>query len=158
MLSRAIGKRIHTNLRLKKAAELLHTKDKNISEIAYTVGFNSLLFTASFTEYFGIILQNILKNTLIICGEISFIKICNGDRRRNSSNQNRILNYLFQWTTQLIDKPHRSPHHIGSLILFHCSDKQKKCLSNVFRFKSYTYLACSDDNNLKELFKKYGLK
>ena len=42
-------------IRLKKAAELLHTKDKNISEIAYTVGFNSLsYFTASFTEYFGI--------------------------------------------------------------------------------------------------------
>lgn len=41
-------------IRLKKAAELLHTKDKNISEIAYTVGFNSLsYFTASFTEYFG---------------------------------------------------------------------------------------------------------
>jgi DNA-binding response OmpR family regulator len=41
-------------LRLKKAAELLLANDKNITEIAYTVGFNSLsYFTASFTEYFG---------------------------------------------------------------------------------------------------------
>jgi signal transduction histidine kinase/ligand-binding sensor domain-containing protein/DNA-binding response OmpR family regulator len=41
-------------IRLKKAAELLLTKDKNITEIAYTVGFNSLsYFTTSFTEYFG---------------------------------------------------------------------------------------------------------
>jgi signal transduction histidine kinase/ligand-binding sensor domain-containing protein/DNA-binding response OmpR family regulator len=41
-------------IRLKKAAELLLTKEKNISEIAYTVGFNSLsYFTSSFTEYFG---------------------------------------------------------------------------------------------------------
>ena len=41
-------------IRLKKAAELLLLKDKNITEIAYTVGFNSLsYFTMSFTEYFG---------------------------------------------------------------------------------------------------------
>ncbi|MBN2426651.1 MAG: response regulator [Calditrichaceae bacterium] len=42
-------------IRLKKAVELLLINDKNISEIAYTVGFNSLsYFTTSFTEYFGI--------------------------------------------------------------------------------------------------------
>ena len=42
-------------IRLKKAAELLLMKDKNITEIAYTVGFNSLsYFTASFTEYYGL--------------------------------------------------------------------------------------------------------
>ena len=42
-------------IRLKKAAELLLAKDKNITEIAYTVGFNSLsYFTMSFTEYFGV--------------------------------------------------------------------------------------------------------
>ncbi len=42
-------------IRLKKAAELLLTKDKNITEIAYTVGFNSLsYFSLSFTEYFGV--------------------------------------------------------------------------------------------------------
>ena len=41
-------------IRLKKAAELLLTSDSNISEIAYTIGFNSLsYFTTSFTEYFG---------------------------------------------------------------------------------------------------------
>ena len=41
-------------IRLKKAAELLLAKDKNITEIAYTVGFNSLpYFTTSFTKYFG---------------------------------------------------------------------------------------------------------
>jgi signal transduction histidine kinase/ligand-binding sensor domain-containing protein/DNA-binding response OmpR family regulator len=41
-------------IRLKKAAELLLLRDKNISEIAFTVGFNSLsYFTKSFTEYFG---------------------------------------------------------------------------------------------------------
>jgi signal transduction histidine kinase/ligand-binding sensor domain-containing protein/DNA-binding response OmpR family regulator len=41
-------------IRLKKAAELLLTQEKNITEIAYTVGFNSLsYFTMSFTEYFG---------------------------------------------------------------------------------------------------------
>jgi DNA-binding response OmpR family regulator len=41
-------------IRLKKAAELLLTKEKNITEIAYIVGFNSLsYFTLSFTEYFG---------------------------------------------------------------------------------------------------------
>ena len=40
-------------IRLKKAAELLITKDKNITEIAYTVGFNFLsYFIMSFTEYF----------------------------------------------------------------------------------------------------------
>ncbi len=42
-------------IRLKKAVELLLNNDKNISEIAYTVGFSSLsYFTTSFTEYFGI--------------------------------------------------------------------------------------------------------
>jgi signal transduction histidine kinase/ligand-binding sensor domain-containing protein/DNA-binding response OmpR family regulator len=42
-------------IRLKKAVELLLNKEKNISEIAYIVGFNSLsYFTTSFTEYFGI--------------------------------------------------------------------------------------------------------
>ena len=42
-------------IRLKKAVELLLVKDKNISEIAFAVGFNSLsYFTTSFTEYFGI--------------------------------------------------------------------------------------------------------
>ncbi len=42
-------------IRLKKAAELLHARDKNISEIAYTVGFNSpSYFTTSFTDYFGV--------------------------------------------------------------------------------------------------------
>ena len=42
-------------IRLKKAVELLLIKDKNISEIAFAVGFNSLsYFTTSFTEYFGI--------------------------------------------------------------------------------------------------------
>ena len=42
-------------IRLKKAAELLLTSDSNISEIAYSVGFNSLsYFTSSFTEYFGV--------------------------------------------------------------------------------------------------------
>ncbi len=52
-------------IRLKKAAELLHTKDKNISEIAYTVGFNSLsYFTASFTEYFGMNPTNFIKKHL----------------------------------------------------------------------------------------------
>jgi len=41
-------------IRLKKAAELLLSSDSNKSEIAYTVGFNSLsYFTTSFTEYFG---------------------------------------------------------------------------------------------------------
>jgi len=41
-------------IRLKKGAELLVTADKNISEVAYAVGFNSLsYFTTSFTEYFG---------------------------------------------------------------------------------------------------------
>lgn len=41
-------------IRLKKASELLVTEDKNISEVAYAVGFNSLsYFTTSFTEYFG---------------------------------------------------------------------------------------------------------
>jgi signal transduction histidine kinase/DNA-binding response OmpR family regulator/ligand-binding sensor domain-containing protein len=41
-------------IRLKKAAELLLLREKNISEIAFTVGFNSLsYFTTSFTEYFG---------------------------------------------------------------------------------------------------------
>lgn len=40
-------------IRLKKAAELLVTEEKNISEIAYAVGFNSLsYFTTSFTDYF----------------------------------------------------------------------------------------------------------
>jgi signal transduction histidine kinase/ligand-binding sensor domain-containing protein/DNA-binding response OmpR family regulator len=40
-------------IRLKKAAEMLQTSESNISEIAYTVGFNSLsYFTTSFTEYF----------------------------------------------------------------------------------------------------------
>lgn len=42
-------------IRLKKAAELLLLREKNISEIAFTVGFNSLsYFTTSFTEYFGL--------------------------------------------------------------------------------------------------------
>lgn len=42
-------------IRLKKAVELLHSNEKNISEIAYTVGFSSLsYFTTSFTDYFGI--------------------------------------------------------------------------------------------------------
>src|SRR5690606_32458645 len=41
-------------IRLKKAAELLMLSDQSISEIAYTVGFNSLsYFTTAFTEYFG---------------------------------------------------------------------------------------------------------
>jgi len=41
-------------VRLKKAAEFLITTDNNISEVAYSVGFNSLsYFTTSFTEYFG---------------------------------------------------------------------------------------------------------
>ena len=41
-------------IRLKKAAELLLKREKNISEVAFTVGFNSLsYFTTSFTEYFG---------------------------------------------------------------------------------------------------------
>ena len=41
-------------IRLKKAAELLLLREKNISEIAFVVGFNSLsYFTTSFTEYFG---------------------------------------------------------------------------------------------------------
>jgi signal transduction histidine kinase/ligand-binding sensor domain-containing protein/DNA-binding response OmpR family regulator len=42
-------------IRLKKAAELLLQREKNISEIAFTVGFNSLsYFTTSFTDYFGL--------------------------------------------------------------------------------------------------------
>ncbi len=42
-------------IRLKKAAELLLKREKNISEVAFTVGFNSLWsFTSSFKEYFGI--------------------------------------------------------------------------------------------------------
>jgi signal transduction histidine kinase/ligand-binding sensor domain-containing protein/DNA-binding response OmpR family regulator len=42
-------------IRLKKAAGMLVTSDMNITEIAYSVGFNSLsYFTASFTEYFKI--------------------------------------------------------------------------------------------------------
>jgi DNA-binding response OmpR family regulator len=49
-------------IRLKKAAELLLLKDKNITEIAYTVGFNSLsYFTMSFTEYFGMNPTNYIK-------------------------------------------------------------------------------------------------
>jgi signal transduction histidine kinase/ligand-binding sensor domain-containing protein/DNA-binding response OmpR family regulator len=41
-------------IRLKKAAELLVTRENNISEVAYSVGFNSLsYFTTSFTDYFG---------------------------------------------------------------------------------------------------------
>jgi DNA-binding response OmpR family regulator len=42
-------------IRLKKAAELLVTSDKNITEIADRVGFGSQsYFSTSFTEYFGI--------------------------------------------------------------------------------------------------------
>jgi AraC-like DNA-binding protein len=42
-------------IRLKKAAELIISSGMTISEIAYTVGFNSQsYFTTSFTEYFGI--------------------------------------------------------------------------------------------------------
>ena len=41
-------------IRLKKAAELLVTQENNISEVAFSVGFNSLsYFTTSFTDYFG---------------------------------------------------------------------------------------------------------
>lgn len=41
------------NIRLKKAAELLHAHTKNISEVCYEVGFNSpSYFTTCFTESF----------------------------------------------------------------------------------------------------------
>lgn len=41
-------------IRLKKAAEMLLNDDKNIKEIAFTLGFNSITyFTKSFSDYYG---------------------------------------------------------------------------------------------------------
>ena len=43
-----------TSLRLKKAAQLLHLPDKNISDVAYDVGFNDpKYFSRIFRKYFG---------------------------------------------------------------------------------------------------------
>ncbi|MDP4188971.1 MAG: response regulator, partial [Bacteroidota bacterium] len=43
-----------TSVRLKKAAELLHQPDKNISDVAYEVGFNDpKYFSRIFKKYFG---------------------------------------------------------------------------------------------------------
>jgi DNA-binding response OmpR family regulator len=42
-------------IRLKKAAEMLLNDNKNITETAFAVGFNSIAyFTKSFTDYFGV--------------------------------------------------------------------------------------------------------
>jgi signal transduction histidine kinase/DNA-binding response OmpR family regulator len=42
-------------IRLKKAAEMLLSDNKNVTEIAFAVGFNSIAyFTKSFTDYFGV--------------------------------------------------------------------------------------------------------
>jgi Signal transduction histidine kinase len=42
-------------IRLKKASEMLLNDEKNVTETAYAVGFNSVAyFTKSFTDYFGV--------------------------------------------------------------------------------------------------------
>lgn len=42
-------------IRLKKASKMLLNENKNVTEIAFTVGFNSITyFTKSFTDYFGV--------------------------------------------------------------------------------------------------------
>jgi AraC-like DNA-binding protein len=43
-----------TSIRLKKAAQLLQSSNKNISEVAYEIGFNDpKYFSRIFRKYFG---------------------------------------------------------------------------------------------------------
>lgn len=50
-------------IRMKQAKSLLETKDLNISEVAFMVGYNSLsYFSSSFTSYWGVSPSSILKN------------------------------------------------------------------------------------------------
>ena len=52
-----------TIIRLKRAAELLNNSAKNISEVAYEVGFNDpKYFSQKFKRYFGILPSNYIKN------------------------------------------------------------------------------------------------
>ena len=41
------------SLRLKKAATLLLQKEKNVTEVAYTVGFNRKHFSEEFKKVYG---------------------------------------------------------------------------------------------------------
>jgi DNA-binding response OmpR family regulator len=51
------------NIRLKQAAELLHSKKLTISEVAYAVGFSSLShFSNSFKEFYGVTPKEYMEN------------------------------------------------------------------------------------------------
>ena len=66
IITGASTKEIIQKIKFDRACEMLHSKEKNISEIAFALGFGSLAsFSAAFKNYTGRSPKNFIKNTEI---------------------------------------------------------------------------------------------